>query len=161
MRTSALRTNVVAILATAAVLTAVCGLSASHNRGVDAWFQSDPTVVPAAVMGQVIDVYFHSYGQVFESGKATGTLQVRLDDGESFLYRAVEGQATVVEGVVTELFLVLVRVGEDGTQTGETDFAFVRPSSTVEECLIYDLVGAQIHVEAPGIIGLRHEHIRP
>jgi hypothetical protein len=104
---------------------------------------------------------FHANAQVFDDGNATGTLQVRVVGGESFLYRAVQGQATVEDETVVEVILTLERVGEDGTPSGETDVAIVRPSSTIQDCLIYDIVGPAIHLEARGTIGLRHEHTRP
>jgi hypothetical protein len=45
---------------------------------------------------------------------------------------------------------VLERVGQDGKPGRETDLAVVRPSATVADCLIYDFVGPNVHLEAPG-----------
>jgi hypothetical protein len=75
--------------------------------------------------------------------------------GESFLYRVVEGEATVDQDTVLEMILVLERVGEDGAPIGEADLATVRPSSTSEPCRIYDIAGTQVHVEAETITGFR------
>jgi hypothetical protein len=83
--------------------------------------------------------------------------------GESFLYRVVEGDATIDEDeeTVVEMFLTLQRVGEEGDPTGETDFMHVSRGSVVQGLLIYDIFTAEIHVEAPGTLGFRHEHTRP
>lgn len=98
---------------------------------------------------------------LFDDGNASGTIQARVIGGESFLYRAVEGEAIIEQGTVVELTLTLERVGEDGTPTGETDRVIVRHSPTIEDCLIYDLVGPNIHLEAEGILDFTQNHRRP
>jgi hypothetical protein len=70
-------------------------------------------------------------------------------------------RATIENETVVEVILTLERVGDDGTPSGETDVAIVRPSSTIQDCLIYDFVGPPSQLEAQGTIGLRHEHVRP
>ena len=158
MRTITLRNNVIAILALAALFS-VCRLSAQITDWV--FLRSGPILVVGTIGGAQAEMWFHANAQVFDDGNATGTLQVRVVGGESFLYRVVQGQATVEDETVVEVILTLERVGEDGTPSGETDVAIVRPSSTIQDCLIYDIVGPAIHLEARGTIGLRHEHTRP
>ena len=158
MRTITLRTNVIAIFALAALFS-VCRLSAQITDWV--FLRSGPILVVGTIGGAQAEMSFHANAQVFDDGNATGTLQVRVVGGESFLYRVVQGQATVEDETVVEVILTLERVGEDGTPSGETDVAIVRPSSTIQDCLIYDFVGPAIHLEARGTIGLRHEHTRP
>jgi len=162
MSTTTLRTNVRAILALAAFFS-LCGVSPAL-AGKEVFTRSKPHVNVGIVDGEPAILWFHANAQVFDDGKATGTIQVRVVGGESFLYRVVEGEATVDQQIVVELILVLERVGEDGAPTGETDVAIVRPSSTSEPCRIYDILGTQVSVEAEttiGFRGLRHEHVRP
>jgi len=126
--------------------------------------RTKPHVNVGTVGGEPATMWFHANAKVFEDGKATGIIQVRVLGGESFLYRVVQGEATVDEDTVLEMILILVRVGEDGTPTGETDVATVLPSSTSEPCRIYSILGTQVNVEAEtmtGFRGLRHEHTRP
>jgi hypothetical protein len=162
MRTITLRTNVRAILALA-TLFSVCGVNPAI-AGKEVFTRTKPHVNVGIVDGEPAVMWFHANAQVFDDGKATGTIQVRVVGGESFLYRVVQGEATVEQQIVVELILVLERVGEDGAPTGETDLAIVRPSSTSEPCRIYDILGTQISVEAEttiGFRGFRHEHTRP
>jgi hypothetical protein len=114
-----------------------------------------------SIGGDEAVLWFHANAGVFDDGDASGVVQVRALGGESFLYRVVEGDATVDEETVVELFLTLQRVGEEVDLTGETDFMIVSRSSAIQGLLIYDILGAQVHVEAHGILGFRHEHTRP
>ena len=159
MRTITLRTNVIAILALTALFP-VCRL-AGHGNGRHTFVTEFAGPVLGTIGGAPAEMWFHVNAQFFDDGTATGTLQVRVVGGESFLYRVVQGEATVVDETVVEVILTLERVGEDGTPSGETDVAIVRPSSTIQDRLIYDLLGPTIHLEAPGTIGFRHEHTRP
>jgi hypothetical protein len=97
----------------------------------------------------------HANAHVFDDGRANGTLQVRVVGGDSFLYRAVQGEVTVEQGTIVELILTLERVGEDGAPTGETDLATVRPSPSIPDFLICDILDAQVHFEAEGNLGFR------
>jgi hypothetical protein len=157
-----LRTNVSAILALAALFS-LCGVNPAI-AGKEVFTRSKPHVYVGTVGGEPAIMWFHANAQVFDDGKATGTIQVRVVGGESFLYRVVRGEATVEQQMVVELILVLERVGVDGARTGETDLAIVRPSSTSEPCRIYDILGTQVSVEAETIIGTRgfgRAHTRP
>ena len=162
LRGSAGRRSLLVLLPS--LLFSVCEVSPAI-AGKDVFTRTKPHVNVGAVDGEPAVMWFHANAQVFDDGKATGIVQVRVLGGESFLYRVVQGEATVEQQVVVELILVLERVGEDGEPTGETDLAIVRPSSTSEPCRIYDILGTQfISVEAEttiGFRGLRHEHTRP
>jgi hypothetical protein len=159
MRTITLRRNVIATLALAGLFW-ICGPhSALAAKSV--FERTKPHVNVGTIEGEPVEMWFHANASVSEDGKASGILQIRVVGGESFLYRVVGGEAIVESGTVLELILILERVGEDGSPTGETDLAIVRPSSTVSDCLIYDFVGPNVHLEAEGTLGLRHEHIRP
>jgi hypothetical protein len=153
MRTITLRMNLSAILALAALFS-VCGVKPAI-AAKEVFTRTKPHVNIGTIGGEPAVMWFHANAQVFDDGKATGTIQVRVVGGESFLYRVVQGQATVEQQVVVELILVLERVGEDGAPTGETDLAIVRPSSTSEPCRIYDIAGTQVRVEAETTIGFR------
>jgi hypothetical protein len=106
--------------------------------------------------GEPAVIWFLANAGVFDDGNASGIIEARVIGGESFLYRVVEGEAVVEQGTVVELTLTLERVGEDGAPTGETDQVIVRPSSTRQDCLIYDIVGANLHVETEGILDFAH-----
>ncbi len=162
MRTRTLRSNVIAIIALAALFS-ICGVN-SAIAAKEVFTRTKPHVNVGTIGGEPAVMWFHANAQVFDDGKATGTIQVRVVGGESFLYRVVQGEATVEQDFVLEVILILERVGEDGAPTGETDLAIVRPSPTSEPCRIYDILGTQVHVEAEtmtGVRGFRHEHTRP
>jgi hypothetical protein len=88
MRTITLRTNVIAIFGLA-TLFSVCRLSAQ----IDTWafLRTAPILVVGTIGGVQAEMSFHANAQVFDDGNATGTLQVRVVGGESFLYRVVQG----------------------------------------------------------------------
>ena len=162
MRTIAPSTNVSAVVALAALFS-VCAVNPAI-AGKDVFTRTKPHVNVGTVDGELALIWFHANAQVFDDGNATGVVQVRVVGGETFLYRVVQGEATVQQNTVVELILVLERVGEDDAPTGETDLAIVRPSSTAEPCRIYDILGTQVSVEAETTIGfrvLRDEHTRP
>ena len=152
MKTITLRINIIAVLALAALFS-VCELRAADPKN---WIeiQSIQPSVSGIVEGEPAVMSFHVNAKVFDDGKATGTIQIRVVGGESFLYRIVRGQATVEDGTLGEAMLTVERVGEDGASTGETDQVIVRPSSTIvqnhsEDCFIYDIQGNQVRLEAP------------
>ena len=148
MKTITPRISVIAILALA-VLFSVCRVDAAGARILKFSLRPAAPIV-GFIGGEPAEMSVHVNAQVFDDGKATGTIQIRVVGGESFLYRVVRGQATVEDGTVGEVMLNLQRVGEDGAPTGETDLVIVRPSSTSEDCFIYDIQGNQIQLEAPG-----------
>ncbi len=159
MRTITLRNNVIAILALT-VFFSVCAPS-SASAAKDVFIRTKPHVNVGTIGGEPAEIWFHANAGVFEDGNASGIIEARVIGGESFLYRAVEGEAIIDQGTVVELMLTLERVGEDGVPTGETDEVIVRHSPTREDCLIYDLVGPNIHLEAEGILDFTHNQRRP
>ena len=159
MRTITLRTNVIAILALTAFFSVCTPNSAIAAK--EAFTRTKPHVNVGTIGGEPAEIWCHAEAGVFEDGNASGIIEARVIGGESFLYRAVEGEAIIERGTVIELTFTLERVGEDGTPTGETDQLIVRHSSTREDCLIYDLVGPNIHLEAEGILDFTHNNRRP
>ena len=153
MRTITLRSNAIAIFALAALFLLWNPGSALAQKEV--FTRSKPHVNVGTVGGEPADIWFHANASVFDDGKATGVLQFRAADGEAFLYRVVQGEATVVRATVIELSLILERVGEDGAATGEIDLAIVRPDPMVEDCLIYTTVGSDVRLEAEGLLELK------
>ena len=154
MKTRTLRSYATVLLALAALFPVgrICARE---------WIKSSYWAGVGTVEGEPAEMSVHVNAHVADDGTANGTVQFRVLGGESFLYRAVGGEAIVEEGTVVELFLTLERVGEDGAPTGETDQLIVRRSSAQEDSLIYTTLGTDVTVEAEGTIGLRHEHIRP
>ncbi len=159
MRTITLRNNVIAILALT-VFFSVCAPS-SAIAAKEAFTRTKPHVNVGTIGGEPAEIWFHANVGVFDGGNASGIIEARVIGGESFLYRALQGEAIIEQGTVVELTLTLERVGEDGVPTGETDQVIVRHSPTREDCLIYDLVGPNIHLEAEGILDFTHNHRRP
>jgi len=147
------------ILALAACFS-VCGVNAAL-AAKDVFIRTKPHVNVGTIGGEPAVMWFRANAGVLENGNASGTIQIRVVGGEHFLYRVVQGKATVERRTVVELVLTLQRVGEDRSPTGETDLAIVHFSSAIEDRLIYDVVGAQVHVETQGTLGFRHEHTRP
>ena len=159
MRTITPQTNVIAILALAAFFSVCAPNSAIAAKEV--FTRTKPHVNVGTIGGEPAEIWFLANAGVFDDGNASGIIQARVIGGESFLYRAVEGEAIIEQGTVVELTLTLERVGEDGTPTGETDQVIVRHSPTIEDCLIYDFVGPNIHLEAEGILDFTQNHRRP
>jgi hypothetical protein len=159
MRTIFSQRHVIATLALA-ILFGICGAN-SALAAKSVFERTKPHVNVGTIEGEPVEMWFHSNASVSDNGEASGVAQIRVVDGESFLYRIVAGEAIVESGTVLQLILILERVGEDGLPFVETDLAVVRPSSTISDCLIYDFVGPNVHLEVEGTLSLRHEHVRP
>ena len=159
MRTITPQTNVIAILALAAFFSICSPNSAIAAKEV--FTRTKPHVNVGTIGGEPAEIWFHANAGLFDDGNASGIIQARVIGGESFLYRAVEGEAIIEQGTVVELTLTLERVGEDGTPTGETDQVIVRHCPTIEDCLIYDVVGANMQLEGEGILGLTTRALPP
>lgn len=126
-------------------LLLACGGVAHAMKEV--FVRSKPHVNVGTIGGQETPLWIHAQALLLTDGAAHGTIQLRIPGGAAFLYRVTAGET---DGTV--LYLVLARVGQDGQPSGEMDLATVRPSSTVQDCLIYDFVGPNVHLEAPGSI---------
>lgn len=137
-----------------AVLISVFGAGAVNarvpHRAID--LKASSLYGLANLAGEDVECALQATVNVFDDGKSMGDILIRIVDGDSFLYRAVEGQATVVDGTVIEIFLSLLRIGEDGTPTGEIEIARVRASSRIPESVFFEILGAEITAEAPGTI---------
>jgi hypothetical protein len=159
LKTNPFRATVTAILAIATLISFSDRTWAFFAKEV--FTRSKPHISAGFVSGQAADLWIHAEAGLFDDGKATGVLQFREIGGESFLYRVIEGEAILDGEEPVGMIFTVVRVGEGGSPTGETDMVIVRQSEADEDCLIYTTVGTDIWVEAVGRIGLRHEHVRP
>lgn len=120
----------------------------------DVFIRSKPHVNVGTVDDVQMEIRVHVEAALFGDGKATGAMQFAVSDGEKFFYRVVSATAEIGDDEVIGLRLVVERVG-DGQETGEPGVITVRRSTAVEDCLIYDIVGPNIQVEAEGTIELR------
>lgn len=159
MRTSSVRFTLTATIAFVTLFSITVRSWAFFAK--EYFVRHKPHITAGYRQGEEVDLWIHAEAGVFDDGKATGVLQFREIGGESFLYRVIEGEAILDgEDPIGMIFLV-VRVGEGGSPTSETDMVVVRKDAAEEDCLIYTTVGSGIQVEATGRIGLRHEHVRP
>jgi len=121
----------------------------------DVFIRTKPHVNVGTIQGDPVEIWFHAVAGVFDDGDAVGILQLRLRGGETFVFRVTGGQAVVDVNMVAEVVLVVERVGRGGASVGESDLVIIRPSSTAADCLIYDFVGPEIHLESEGHLTLR------
>ena len=70
---------------------------------------------------------------------------VHLEGGETTVYRPVHGTATFEGQTLAAVVIELVGVNGDPIR-GETATLVVRPDPDVAECLIYDFVGPNVHL---------------
>jgi len=121
----------------------------------DVFIRTKPHVNVGTIQGKPVEIWFHAVAGLFDDGDAVGILQLRLRGGESFVFRVTGGQAVVERNAVAEVVLAVERVGRGGASVGESDLVIIRPSSTAADCLIYDFVGPEIHLESEGQLTLR------
>lgn len=121
----------------------------------DVFVRSKPHVNVGTIGGVQMDIWVHVEAALFADGYATGEVQFTVSDRENFFYRVISASTVIVGDNVIGLDLIVERVGDGGEGTGEGDVVTVRRSTAAEDCLIYDVVGANIHVEAEGTIELR------
>jgi hypothetical protein len=107
------------------------------------------------VGGVQLEAMIHVEAGLLGDGTGVGTVQVRTFDGPTFVYRAIGGSAIVDGDSVTGLTLIVERVGNGQDARDETDIITIRQSTTVEDCLIYDILGPDVHFETPGELVLR------
>jgi hypothetical protein len=134
-------------------LVALVGTVASAAK--DVFIRSKPHVNVIVVGGVQLEAMIHVEAGLLGDGTAVGTVQVRTFEGPTFVYRAIGGAAIVDGDDVTGLTLIVERVGSGRRARGETDIITIRQSTTVEDCLIYDFVGPDVHFESPGELVLR------
>ena len=131
------------MLVTAGVLAV---FSAPADAAKEVFTRTTPHVNVGSIGGISAMIWFHASAVVFDDGDGAGIVQLRLVDGDTLLYRVTGGRADVAEGAVAEMVLFLERVGGAGD-----DVIILRPGA--EDDLIYDLVGANIHGRAEGVLG--------
>lgn len=146
-------TRLVALQALSLAVGLLVCSSTSAYAAKEVFTRTKPHINGGWHHGEPTQIWLHANAGLFDDGDAVGILQLRLEDGESFLYQVTGGSAALDGDTVLELVLVLERVGEGGDRTGETDLVIIRPSSP--DCLIYDFVGPNIQVEVEGILA-RH-----
>src|SRR5262245_55901479 len=92
-----------------------------------------------------IDVGFFTMETPDARRSAMGAVRVHLDSGETMIYRPVDGTATFDGQTLAGVVIELERV-EAGPLSAETATLVVRPDPDVAECLIYDFVGPNVHL---------------
>lgn len=93
---------------------------------------------------------FQNDATVYPTGRADGLLSFQPDGGKTIRYNVVAGRVLMTEGQVTEVRLLMRRVGADPGD--ELDIAVVRPAPvSSEECLIYDIFGADVSAVSDGL----------
>jgi hypothetical protein len=77
---------------------------------------------------------------------AMGAVRVHLAGGDVLVYRPLSADAAFDGESLVGVMVELERVNDDGAANGETAILFVRPDPDVAECLIYDLLGADVRL---------------
>lgn len=92
-----------------------------------------------------IDVGFLTLETPDARRSTMGSVGVHLESGEMMVYRAVDGTATFDGQTLAAVMIELERV-DAGPLGGETATLVVRPDPDEAECLIYDFVGPNVHL---------------
>jgi hypothetical protein len=116
----------------------------------DVFYRTKPHVNVGTYAGQPATFWINGAAGLFADGEAHGTLLLKVLGGETFHYQVIAGAADVSGDTVLGLTLLLLRVGPDGSPTGELDMVVIRRDPSNADCLIYDFVGPNVHLEAPG-----------
>ena len=117
----------------------------------DVFIRSKPHVNVGTVDGVEMLVWLHANVGIDETdGSASGVIQLRLETGEHLIYQAV-----AADGLDDGSFRLLVRPLRGGGQSDELDLVFIRPDTAIGDCLIYDFVGPNVTVDAPGTIAVK------
>ena len=118
--------------------------------------RTKPHVNVGTIGGASRVMWIHSTILLEADGNATGQVQFSVLDGENYFYRVVGAEAIISGDEVIGLDVTLARVGDSGDDSGELHHLTIRRSSASEDCLIYDVLGPDIHLEAEGTIELLH-----
>jgi hypothetical protein len=97
-----------------------------------------------------IDVAFPVTGSPDQRRSAMGVVGMHLASGETIVYRAVDGIATFDGQMLAGAIVELERV-DDGPLSGDTATLVVRPDPDTADCLIYDIVGPNVHLSGEAI----------
>jgi hypothetical protein len=135
------------MLLTAGVLAI---LNTQADAAKEAYTRTKPHVNVGSVGGIPAMIWFHASAVVFDDGDAAGIVQLRIEDGDTLLYRVTSGTVDVAAGIVREMVLLLERVGGGEVYRGESDVLILRLGT--EDELIYDLLGADIHGQVEGVL---------
>ena len=92
-----------------------------------------------------IDIGLLALNTADQRRAAVGVVGVHLEGGETTVYRPVRGTATFDGQTLAAVVIELVGVNGDPVR-GETATLVVRPDPDVAECLIYDFVGPNVHL---------------
>ena len=107
MRTITLRTNVIVILALAAISLVDCLVSQAGNGRNFTYLALGDSLTAGVIQGERAEMRVYVNAHVSVDGAANGPLHVRVVGGDSFLYRAVQGEVTIDQGTIVEMMLVL------------------------------------------------------
>ena len=119
--------------------------------GKEVFIRSKPHVNVGTVGGIETFIWLHANVGIDEAdSSASGVLQLRLETGERLIYQAV-----AADRLADGSFRLLVRPLRGGGQSDELDLVFIRPDTAIEDCLIYDILGPDVRVEAPGTITVK------
>jgi hypothetical protein len=136
-------------------VTTLVAFNVSLFAAKEVFQRSKPHVNVGTIANRATMLWIHSTIILRGDGTATGQVQFRELQGEKFFYRVISAEAIIAGDEVIGLDVTLARVGDRGDETGELDELTIRRSSTADDCLIYDFVGPNVHVETEGTIKLR------
>lgn len=117
----------------------------------DVFIRSKPHVNVGTVGGVEMSIWLQANVGIDETGgSASGVIQLRLETGEHLIYQAV-----AADRLDDGSYRLMVRpLGADG-EPDELDLVFIRPDTSIGDCLIYDFVGPNVTVDAPGTITVK------
>lgn len=92
-----------------------------------------------------IDVAFFTQDTPVARRSTMGAVRVHLEGAQALVFRAVNGTATFDGQTLAGVVIELERV-DAGPHRSETATLVVRPDPDVAECLIYDFVGPNVHL---------------
>ena len=119
----------------------------------DVFIRSKPHVNVGTVEGAETSIWLHANVHIDPTdGTATGPIQIHLETGKHLIYHAVSARFVVEQGA-TRVLLTL-RAAATPQSEDRFDLVIIRPDPTISDCLIYDFVGPNVHVQAPGTISL-------
>ena len=127
-----------------AALLFAAALVTPARAGKDVFIRSKPHVNVGTFQGEATPIWFHANFGLFADGDATGIVQIRLESGEMFLFRASRGRALFDGDALAEVMLVLEPIGAAGGLAPAV--LVMRPDSARADCLIYDIVGPNVHI---------------
>ena len=110
----------------------------------EVFVRSKPHVNVGTYQGDATDLWFHANVGIFGDGDATGIVQVRVASGEMYVFQVVGGRARFGGDAIEEITLVVEQIRP--TRAGGPVFIILRPDSTQGDCLIYDILGPDVHI---------------